>query len=371
MIAILMIFVASMAIAQVPAELCKDMSQAPVALESVTELTCALAKEHVTSFFKTSDPCVGKDLLNFDIDLALCGMKPGFGLEVWSSTSGTMSVEKIDQLAREIVRPLRSNKLYRGSLNRPELAKFLKEFSQHLKSNGVNYLSCVDLREAAGQAYSQARAKKRVGECYQVQTFGGVKYVFGAVAREVSVSFEDQKKIETLFGAPDKPYHLDSLGSELVLRNRLTVDDLKELGAIRKASELFEKATLLRHDDAGGFFSNIKGEFSGGDQLNCAMEAASHTVFLRSLQQKGLIQNFEILDPINRAARLSDIKKDISQSGHTAVRLRSKATGQEIVYDSWFEKGGEPAHILLPEDWHRLSLDFKNEFRDVVPLETK
>ncbi len=344
------------------AQECKNSPQSAVSL--VSELNCALAKEHIESFFKKADPCVGMELSAFEIDIPLCET----GMGMMTSSSKTIPVEKLESLAGEIVRPLRFNKLYKSSLNRPELAKLLKDLSAHLKTKGIKYFSCGDLRAAANENYRQAKESQKIGECYQLETFGGIKYVFGAVARNISVTNEQQKKIENLFSLKSSSYHLGLLDTDLVVKNRLTIDDLKELAAIRKASELFERSTPLKNDDAGGFFSNLKGEFAGGDQLNCVLEAGSHIVFLKSLIQKGLIQNFEVLGPIRRPPDKKNIKKDFSQSGHVAVLLRSKKTGQEIIYDSWFEKGGGAAHILLPEDWHNLSLDFKNEFNDIVPL---
>lgn len=145
--------------------------------------------------------------------------------------------------------------------------------------------------------------------------------------------------------------------------------DLKELKAIRQASALFEKATPLRNDNAGGFFSNFKGEIMGGDQLNCVQESMSHLAFLKNLTQKGLIKNFEVVGTIERPPDKTEFKKDLSRSGHIAIRLKNKKSGQVVVYDSSFERGGEAAHILLEKDWRNLSLDFKNDFRDIVQLD--
>ncbi len=359
---IALLFYVSMSIGS--AQECKSILHVPDSHAGIADLTCAFAKQHLTSFFKQTEPCVGKDLLSQDVDLPLCET----GMGMMTIGSKVISVEKIEQLSSEVVRPLRSNKLYQNSLNRPELAKLLKELSSYLKEKGIRYLKCTDLQVAAYDAYAQAKTDKKIGECYQIQTFGGAKYIFGATAREVSITAAQQKEIEDLFSYQSKPYHLGLLESELVIKNQLTVADLKELKAIRKASELFEKATPLRNDDAGGFFSNLKGEIVGGDQLNCDLEAKSHLVFLKSLAQKGIIKNFEVVGSIERKSSITDFKKDISQGGHVAVLLRSKKTGQEIVYDSWFEKGGVAAHILLPDEWRNLSLDFKNEFRDIVPL---
>ena len=324
--------------------------------------TCAMDQEPLTAFFKTADPCHSKNLL--DISTSLCGAEMG----LMKSTLPPISVDRLDLLSSEMVRPLRSNKFYRSHLSRPELAKFLKDLSSYLKGKGVKSLSCGDLNVAAFNAYSRAKSEERIGECYQVRTFGGAKYLLGEVAREISVSPAEQKKIESLLSQSNKPYHfMGQRDSVLMLNGRLTLNDLKELRAIRAASAHFEQATPLRNDKAGGFWSNLKGEITGGDQLNCIQEASTHLGFLRALEQKGLIKNFEVMGTIERPA--SDINEELWGTGHVAVRLRSRKTGQEVVYDSWFEKGGEAAHILLPEDWRRLSLVFKNEFLDLVPFE--
>lgn len=135
--------------------------------------------------------------------------------------------------------------------------------------------------------------------------------------------------------------------SELALRGRLTIQDLKELRAIRKASELFEKATPLKNDDGSGFFSNLKGEIAGRDQLNCDLETSTHLGFLRTLASKGLIKNLEVVGTIQRQPVISDIKKDFSQSGHVAVLLRSRETGQEIVYAGLKKVGRPPIYCCL------------------------
>src|SRR5690606_21768502 len=139
------------------------------------------------------------------------------------SHSKPISVERLEQLSGEMVRPLRFNKLYQSHLNRPDLANLLKDLSNFLKSKGLKYISCTDLKVAAMNAYSQSKKEKKIGECYQLQTFGGAKYIFGVVAREISISAEEQKKIEDSFVPSKKPYHLGQLDSELVLSGRLSV----------------------------------------------------------------------------------------------------------------------------------------------------
>ena len=106
----------------------------------IADLTCGLAKEHIESFFKTSDPCVGMQLSDIDIDSAICNT----WLSTMAGSSNTISIEKLDDLAHEIVRPSRFNKIYRNYLNRPELAKLLNDLSAHLKTRGLKFFNCSD-----------------------------------------------------------------------------------------------------------------------------------------------------------------------------------------------------------------------------------
>lgn len=329
----------------------------------VADVTCAISKEPLQEFIKRADPCVSRGLLVPEIDLPLCRTAMGFG----DSKSKPISIEKLEQLANEIVRPARFNKMYRDSLSRPELAKLMSDLARHLQERGMKYIGCDDLRSAVNDAYTEAKKENRIGECYQIETLGGAKYLFGPVARAVSVSPAQQKSIEDLFST-QIPSHLDRFDTDLILDERFTIEDLKELRALRKASEMFEQATPLRNDAAGGFFSNLMGELTGGDQLNCNVEASTHIVFLKTLVRKGVLKKFHVVGTIERQAEKSDFRKDIGQTGHVAVLLRSRETGHEVVYDSWFGKGGEAAHILLPDDWRNLNLNFKNDFRNVVPL---
>ena len=89
-----------------------------------SDLTCALAKEQIISFFKDADPCVGKELLSYEIYGPLCQT------ELRSVEIPILnSVQQMETLAGEIIRPMRTNKLYRNFLNRPEFAQFLKNLA--------------------------------------------------------------------------------------------------------------------------------------------------------------------------------------------------------------------------------------------------
>lgn len=336
--------------------------------EAVSELVCAIAKTPIQEFFNQRPPCLSLPLLDYQYKYSLCDIKLGM---MTDEKLKTISTDRLDQFAKEIVLPTKFSKIYHGSNTHPELKKELQDLSAYLKSKGIKYFNCEDMLNAVSDRYKNALAKKEVGMCYPIQTLGGYSYIFESVSRTVPISFEQQKKIENLFIEKNrKPFHLDDFQTEIISNEQLTIDDLKELLAIRKASELFEKATPLRNDEAGTkTLSNLKGEFLGGDQLTCDLEASTHKAFLDSLSQQGLLKNFEVIGQIHRKQEMNlTFSKDIALTGHTAVLLRSRSTGREVVYDSWFEKGGDAAHILFPDDWHELKLHFKNQFRDIVPI---
>lgn len=278
-----------------------------------------------------------------------------------------VTTEKLRQIADEIVHPTRFNKSYHSALNRPELKDFLNGLADHLEKKGLKRFTYEDLRAAGILRVNEAKKKGEVGECYALQSFGGPRYIFGNISRPQNVSPENQEKIESLMkNGQNREYHFGDVDTKLYKNNRLTIEELKELKALRNASAVFEQSTFLKNDDAGGFISNLKGELLGGDQLNCALEAHNHTVFIQKLKINGLLKYFSVDETVTRPMKPS--KKDLTGGGHVAVVLKNNRTGESFVYDSWFEKGGDHAHILTMEDWKNLSLDFKNDFKDVVPL---
>lgn len=345
------------------AKACEPQAPSPVA--AVRDLSCHMAKEPIEEYVKNADPCLMSELSEGSVAFSFKGFPGGF-----MAAPSEVTTQKLRDFADEIVRPTRFNKMYQNGVNRPELRDFLNGLADHLEKNGITRLYYEQLENSALYRTDNAKKNGEIGECYNLQSFGGAKYIFQSLSRSQTVSVADQKKIEEIMSkAQNRAYHFGEMDGELFKNKRLSIEELKELKALREASAAFEKATFLKNDDAGGFFSNLKGEFVGGDQVNCVLEAQNHMVFLNNLKAKGLLKNFEVSGEAQRPMEVSG--KDFSGSGHVAVLLKNKRTGEEFVYDSWFEKGGEAAHIMALRDWKKLSLDLKNDFKDVVPLSNK
>lgn len=341
------------------AEVCEN--QAVSSVQSVRDISCHIARAPIEEYVKKADPCLLSELSQGDVYHTLISPLGGF------MSTAEMTSQKLRELAGEVVRPTRFNKLYTSPVNRPELREFFNGLADHLEKNGITRFYPDQIISSATFRIEAAKKNGEVGECYNLQSFGGPKYIFASISRNQTVSVSDQKKIEEIMSeAQNRPYHFGEMDGELFKNKRLSIEELKELKALREASAAFEKATFLKNDEAGGFISNIKGEFGGGDQVNCVLEAQNHRVFLNKLKDKGLLKNFEVSGEAKRPMEYS--KKDLTASGHIAILLKNKRTGEEFVYDSWFEKGGEAAHILSRRDWNNLSLDLKNNFNDVVPL---
>ena len=337
--------------------------QTPSEVPKIQDLSCQMATKPLEEFVNKADPCLMNEFSDGSVSTALKGFS--FGV----LTPSIITPQKLRDLAGEIVRPTRFNKLYRSNVSRPDLRDFLNKLADHLEKNGIKRFYADQLESMALFRADNAKKNGEIGECYSLQSFGGAKYVFGTLSRNQTVSVADEKKIEEIMSkAQERPYHFGEMDGELFKNKRLSIEELKELKALREASGAFEQATFMKNDEAGGFISNLKGEFAGGDQVNCVLEAKNHTVFLNKLKEKGLLNNFEVSGEATRPMEAST--KDLSAGGHVAILLKNKRTGEEFVYDSWFENGGEAAHILALRDWKQLSLDFKNDFKDVVPLTT-
>ncbi|RME33888.1 MAG: hypothetical protein D6786_06445 [Gammaproteobacteria bacterium] len=80
-------------------------------------------------------------------------------------------------------------------------------------------------------------------------------------------------------------------------------------------------------------------------QLDCVAESTNTTIFLRLLEERGLLRWHEVLEPAFRAPRVFD--------QHWAARIREKASGRLYAVDSWYLDNGQPPYIQPLADWQR------------------
>lgn len=304
-------------------------------------------------YFNALPPCEAKEFLDGNVTGA------------WGTTMGIIPVEIISLTAKEVVRPLRSNKVYFGSANYPVFGKNAHRLAQELLRNEISSIEWHLLADAATKRYENAKKNGEIGECFSIETLGGYKYLFSEKKDSISVSAKVMNEIDSLFNNKrNSALPLSQEEKNLLLNKTLTLEEIYELRSIRKATEIFEKNTVLKYDKAGGFFSNISGEVRGDFQQNCSTEASTYIRFLEVLRNRGLLKHFKVF---SRITIHPEFKKDPSRGGHVAVRMNTRK-GKAFILDSWFEPGGSAAHILSLEEWKKLSLAKKNDFKDVVKI---
>lgn len=303
-------------------------------------------------FFSKLPPCEAKEFLD-------PAMTAG-----WGHFFGRVKRQEISSYASEVVRPTRFNKLYHNHRNRPAFRENAIKLAQELESKGRDDIGKEAIIKLAKQRFENAKARGEVGECIFVDTMGGYKYIFGERRDSIALSKESMEEIEALFGKDSESYKipLSERESTLIDEGTFTAEEIYELRGIKKATEVFEKNTVLKDDKAGGFFSNLTGEIVGDFQQNCVTESSTYQNFLSMLKNRGYLKYFSNFSQITQTPPLS---RDPTNSGHAAVKLTS-LSGKSVVLDSWFEKGGSPAHLIKESDWLELSLWQTNQFEDVV-----
>lgn len=323
---------------------------------------CEVPQQHVlTNFFATISPCDAKEFSDMS---ASWSSFPRDFFQIGMISSPSLSVEQILQTADEVVRPLRFNKIYLSNKNRPVFRENARKLAEVLKKEGMSSVDLSTLLTTAYRRYESAKDKLEIGECFPVDTLGGYKYFFGIRTDNVALSAEVFKEIESLFRRDEKSVILSDQEERLVKTGEFTRPEIIELKAIRKATEIFEKNTILKNDKGGGFFSNLKGEFTGNFQQNCTAESDTYLNFLYILNSRGLLKHFVKFEQITNHP---DFNKDPMGADHVAVRMRAQSN-KEVVLDSWFEPGGNASHILSMSDWKGLSLIKPNEFNDLVSI---
>lgn len=297
-------------------------------------------------FLKTIAPC---DLYDFS--------GQGTFYAVFSkSQTPRITTSDLESLAKELKWRLRFNRLYASGIARDAFRENVIRLVQSMRSSGINSLNVEQLSYLAELRLEELKRNGTVGECYEIQSIHRPRMIT-TWKEMVAVSAKNQAKIDRLFQLPLKGQRpsLTQREMELLQGGSLTREEIGELRAIRKATEVFENATYLKNDYAGGLVNNARSELFGGKQLVCTDEAETYFNFLKVLLRRGLLRHFAPDGKIDRPDRLL--------GGHQATSLYHKRTGQIYVLDSWHEPGGTAAHITRREDW----LNYKDS-EDVVAV---
>jgi len=309
----------------------------------------------LSTFFFSIPACEAKEIDSFFTEFEELG-------------SYTYTVDSMSRLAREVTLPLKTNEFYFGWARRPKLKENFLKVVELIKNNDQESIEAANIKRWARARYIGAKSSGEIGECFPIFTMGGIKYAFGTRVDWVSIDSQTMSEIALYFENISESELILSLSiNELIALEAglIELDAISTLRGIRKATEIFEQNTFLINDKAGGFWSNLSGEFSGNQQQNCTTETYTLLAFLDVLKLNNLIDQEYSYSMITQRP---DFFRDPSQSGHVAVELNHPDLSATLVLDSWFEKGGSAAHIITKEDWLSLSLVQANVFNNLVSL---
>lgn len=187
------------------------------------------------------------------------------------------------------------------------------------------------------------RQGQGLGECYYVFLKPGAPNAGEAhepLIQEIPQAV--QASIERVFQERES-LHFTYEESEHLINGSLVPDEVRELRALKAATEIFEKNTVLVRD-VGGWTGNSP--FQGDIATRCTEETATYRAFMRRLAKKGLLQHFEPMDfVIVRSTWVLDV------DAHEANIIANVRTKQLLVVDSWLDDGGQPARILMVTNW--------------------
>lgn len=120
----------------------------------------------------------------------------------------------------------------------------------------------------------------------------------------------------------------------------------EEREAVKRAIGAFERQAGVQ----AGTRSDIAGTFGriGDFQQDCIDESTNTTIFLSLLGKRGHLKFHQVRTPAGRFPVLAGS----FWPHHTAV-MAETGTGQTYAVDSWFENGGQNAHVVDLTDWSR------------------
>lgn len=155
-----------------------------------------------------------------------------------------------------------------------------------------------------------------------------VPFVYSAgklMQTTISVSPEDWARIEAFFEPPANTRR-------------------EERHQIRYAIAIFEQVAGSQTTTWKDQAVNMAHLGSNG-ALDCIDESTNTTVYLRVLEQQGLLRHHQVNPPIARHRFFLDI--------HQTAVIVEVETGDEYVVDSWFRDNGFPPYITTVDAWYR------------------
>lgn len=118
-----------------------------------------------------------------------------------------------------------------------------------------------------------------------------------------------------------------------------------EREAIRRAVALLETMVGVQAGTSGDLGMNVPG-FGLPGQMDCIDEATDTTVYLRMMQDDGLLHFHTVADRATRGW----FRLGFGPPHSTAV-IREKATGTLYAVDSWFLDNGQPPFVVPLRVW--------------------
>lgn len=251
-------------------------------------------------------------------------------------------------------------------INRYQSQQTFSQLAEIMREDSVRQIDLLQFRSLAEQEILKAKEDNKIGECYTIQIRD---LPLRASIRHIALDVETQRQIDRLFILPlIRQSRLSARENNAYRTGTLNKREIRELRAIRKATELFEQNTELRHDNAGGYISNLHAHLFGDFQLTSEDEAVTFRNFLKTLQARGIMKYFNVENQL--VEMQPPFERNWLKLKHKAVALRNKRTGMVYVLDSWYESGGQAAHILTYDDWLQQPIMWlgAHDFPDVVRL---
>lgn len=277
-----------------------------------------------------------------------------------------LSIGEVQVLSNEFVLGGRFAKMFspRPTVYRRHLETTFAKLISLMKAHQVSNISLVELAELAAKWISEQQANRMIGDCYLIES---QEEAMLPMARWVCLSWRAQVAIDSLFARSIRSDDLSLAEEGSIRTGKMQLNELAELRALRAATEIFENETYLKSDRAGGFINNFRGELLGGFQLNCWNRAVTYNSFIEKLSARKLIRFHRLTEMATKRPSIAD---DWSQGGHVASGIRNVRTGEQYVVETWYEKGGSPAHVLTYDDWFALPVTYWRSlnFNDVVEL---
>ncbi len=228
------------------------------------------------------------------------------------------------------------------------LSTALQKLSNLMIELDIEELNSEKLRKKSKKRYFELLEENNTGGIYTMCYQEGIGSGPVIQCAAVQIPIEAQVQINNFFLSAAEDNKMESSP-----QNR----ELRELNALRMASKVLEDNSFLK-DDKGGWYGNARKTMRNGSALTrCGSETNTYISFIWELIDTGLIKSLYF-----RFRSKKMIERDTWLGTHQAVLITGIHTKKRYVIDSWYENGGEMAHISKESDW--LNGDYD---RNIVP----